>query len=78
MGQFMVFQASILYNMKLIYSSLYITQIADFGVSEEWTSDLPDTHLRKSAGTRAFAAPETLNGTILQFCDQASIIDILS
>ncbi|XP_019850913.1 PREDICTED: calcium/calmodulin-dependent protein kinase kinase 1-like [Amphimedon queenslandica] len=37
-------------------------KIADFGVSENWSSEKQDADLRSSAGTPAFTAPETLDG----------------
>jgi [calcium/calmodulin-dependent protein kinase] kinase len=46
---------------NLLLDNTNTLKIADFGVSEEWTDN--DAMLKKSAGTPAFLAPETLNGT---------------
>jgi [calcium/calmodulin-dependent protein kinase] kinase len=45
---------------NLLLDNTNTLKIADFGVSEEWTDN--DAMLKKSAGTPAFLAPETLNG----------------
>ena len=45
--------------------TLYLLfQIADFGVSENWSSEETDASLHSSAGTPAFTAPETLDGML--------------
>lgn len=46
---------------NLLLDESDVLRIADFGVSEQWSSDASDAQLHKTAGTPAFAAPETLD-----------------